>query len=47
MNFSRTGFSLLIFFSPIKEVKSNRLKPVLRNPRRGVFEIFSELGDAL
>jgi hypothetical protein len=46
-NFSRTGFSLLVFSSIIKKVKSNRLKPVLLNPRRNECEIFSEQGGTL
>jgi hypothetical protein len=47
MNFSRTGFSLLLFVSTIKKVKSNRLKPVLLNPRRDICQSCSELGGAL
>jgi hypothetical protein len=47
MNFSRTGFGLLLYVSTIKKVKSNRLKPVLLNPRRDVCESLSELGGAL
>jgi hypothetical protein len=43
-NFSRTGFSLLVFCLVIKKVKGNRLKPVLLNSRRDGREIFSGLG---
>jgi len=39
MNFSRTGFSLLLLTFLFIEQKSNRLKPVLLNPCHGNFEI--------
>jgi hypothetical protein len=47
MNFSRTGFGLLLYVSTIKKVKSNRLNLVLLNPRRNEYEISSEQGGAL
>jgi hypothetical protein len=45
-NFIRTGFSLLVFCSIFKKVKSNRLKPVLLNSRCDKCEIFSGLDGA-